>query len=871
MADKTSGGVPGRSDLDPFAELTRIMGFDPRVPVAQQESGPEAVPDEASAAAEPAQPAEAAAATDQGSDDFSIDLEKELFGEFSDQSGSDVEAAPATAQSDDVSGDVDFEGIEDDISEHVDAFLSDDAVAPVSHHRPAETEAAPVQASEEADTLDDLDLDEGNWDLASEPSDEPRSTGETPYQEVAMADVDLDFDELADAAWSADQPQDPAAAARLEAEYNALLGNQSPAEEPASGAHTAAKPDAAAERAASIIAGTWRRRAPTDEGRDFAIPQSSPFAHLTPKDFDDGWVEEPQAELEPEAVVETQGQAAAQAGADTLDDDLVNALSEAEPEELDLPQVAETAEPRPASTPEDPFAALAAMAARYQTGAQDSWRETTRGYETARQEPPMEAPVRSSAPAAPGWPAAPAAHRPAAPEIETVDVYDDAVALADDLNIPDLNYDEPAVDPYDDLDAEFNHLLKEMSSGDKREPTLRPTSAYTPASPPRQMAYQQPAQPAAPRAQHPAYVEQRDYQPRSAHAPQTPAQAAQDDQDFDLSGDAYFEDAMASFEADGRDDDYADFDAGVAAPASRKPRRGLMIAAIVGGLAIIGGIGAVALSFGGISQPGELTVIKADGKPIKVRPENPGGATVPNQDSTVYDTVSRSASNEAPVQERLVSSAEEPIDLPVPNDEEMVGDEAFDDQAKDEDRLAPQVAENTADSEDMIAVAPRKVRTMVVKSDGSLVPREEPSQEVTNSTSEAKPTAKQDAAADDEAATEQITTGATQQAEPAAAPQAPAAAEAEVAALEPAAPPAPGSWSVQVSSQPSETGANKSLKDISRKYASVIGDRGAHIVKADVAGKGTFWRVRIPAGSREDAVGLCGDLKAAGGSCFVTK
>jgi hypothetical protein len=171
----------------------------------------------------------------------------------------------------------------------------------------------------------------------------------------------------------------------------------------------------------------------------------------------------------------------------------------------------------------------------------------------------------------------------------------------------------------------------------------------------------------------------------------------------------------------------------------------------------------------------------------------------------------------------------------------------------------------------MIAVAPRKVRTMVVKSDGSLVPREEPSQEVTNSTSEAKPTAKQDAAADDEAATEQITTGATQQAEPAAAPQAPAAAEAEVAALEPAAPPAPGSWSVQVSSQPSETGANKSLKDISRKYASVIGDRGAHIVKADVAGKGTFWRVRIPAGSREDAVGLCGDLKAAGGSCFVTK
>ena len=686
-----------------------------------------------------------------------------------------------------------------------------------------------------------------------------------------MADVDLDFDELADAAWTPDQPQDPVAAAKLEAEYNALLGNETVAEE-APSAHSIGRLEAADERAASIIAGTWRRRASADEGKDFAIPQSSPFAHLKPEDFDDGWVEEPQA-VDPgavEAVVETYGRATVQA-ADTLDDDLVNALSEAEPEELDLPQVAETAEPSgPVSTPEDPFAALAAMAARYQTGAQDSWRETSRGYETARQEPPMEAPVRSSAPAASGWPVAPAAHKPAAPDIDTVDVYDDAIALADDLNIPDLNYDEPVVDPYDDLDAEFNHLLKEMSSGDKREPALRQASAYTPASPPRQMAYQQPAQPSAPRAQHPAYVEQRDYQPRPAQ--QAPAQAVQDDPDFDLSGDAYFEDAMASFEADGRDDDYADFDPAIAPVAERaKPRRGLMIAAIVGGLALIGGIGAVAMSFGGIGDFGELAVIKADGKPIKVRPEGTGSATVPNQNSTVYDTVSRSASNDAPVQERLISTAEEPIELPAPNDEEMVSDEAFDDQAKDEDRVLPDVAENTAENEGEIAIAPRKVRTMVVKADGSLVPREEPSQEVTNSTPEAKPTANQETVADDEAGTEQITTGATQPTETVDAPKAPAAPEAEVAALEPAAAPAPGSWSVQVSSQPSETGANKSLKDISRKYAGVIGERGAHIVKADVAGKGTFWRVRIPAGSREEAVGLCGDLKSAGGSCFVTK
>jgi hypothetical protein len=43
------------------------------------------------------------------------------------------------------------------------------------------------------------------------------------------------------------------------------------------------------------------------------------------------------------------------------------------------------------------------------------------------------------------------------------------------------------------------------------------------------------------------------------------------------------------------------------------------------------------------------------------------------------------------------------------------------------------------------------------------------------------------------------------------------------------------------------------------------------IVKAEIAGKGTFWRVRVPAGSRNEAVKLCESYKSAGGSCFVSK
>ena len=47
------------------------------------------------------------------------------------------------------------------------------------------------------------------------------------------------------------------------------------------------------------------------------------------------------------------------------------------------------------------------------------------------------------------------------------------------------------------------------------------------------------------------------------------------------------------------------------------------------------------------------------------------------------------------------------------------------------------------------------------------------------------------------------------------------------------------------------------LQDLARRYGSVLGGRGVNIVKAEIAGKGTFWRVRVPAGSRNEAISLC--------------
>ncbi len=64
-----------------------------------------------------------------------------------------------------------------------------------------------------------------------------------------------------------------------------------------------------------------------------------------------------------------------------------------------------------------------------------------------------------------------AAFDDAAPEVETVEVADRAVAIADDLDIPELAPDEelPPVSAYDDLDAEFAALLNDMNGAEPAE------------------------------------------------------------------------------------------------------------------------------------------------------------------------------------------------------------------------------------------------------------------------------------------------------------------------------------------------------------------------------------------------------------------
>lgn len=80
-----------------------------------------------------------------------------------------------------------------------------------------------------------------------------------------------------------------------------------------------------------------------------------------------------------------------------------------------------------------------------------------------------------------------------------------------------------------------------------------------------------------------------------------------------------------------------------------------------------------------------------------------------------------------------------------------------------------------------------------------------------------------------------------------------------------------GSYVIQIASLPSEGEAQTSYSRLSSKFAGIIGGRGVDIRKAEIKNKGTYYRVRIPAGSKQEAQALCSKYKAAGGSCLVSK
>lgn len=419
-----------------------------------------------------------------------------------------------------------------------------------------------------------------------------------------------------------------------------------------------------------------------------------------------------------------------------------------------------------------------------------------------------------------------------------------------------------------------------------------------------------------------------------------PAQAPEEADEFERALEEDFrrsmQEAAASRGSAPRDAEntYVDHQAAYREEDERGGRRWIMPVAAAIGLVLIGG-GVYALVSGGSSSTGSNgapVIISADNDPMKVVPENPGGRVVPNQDKAVYDRVAGGSAAD-PKQPALISSNEQPVDVVqrtlIPEQLPLEGENDADVEAagtpvgetEDPRLLSPEEKAAQTEGSAATGVSPRKVRTMIVKPDGTLVAQEvevpaaqppkadkveelaapqtaKPGEgapaviaasRVPVAPEQAQPQANTPAAAAKPAAQSaaplpaarpssqpaNVVATVTNQGNvrPATAPAQPQAAQQQTAAATPAATstPSAGGYYIQIASLPSQAEAQKSYQNMSAKFGSVIGGRGVDIKAAEIAGKGTFYRVRIPAGDKNEAVALCEKFRSAGGSCLVAR
>jgi len=76
-------------------------------------------------------------------------------------------------------------------------------------------------------------------------------------------------------------------------------------------------------------------------------------------------------------------------------------------------------------------------------------------------------------------------------------------------------------------------------------------------------------------------------------------------------------------------------------------------------------------------------------------------------------------------------------------------------------------------------------------------------------------------------------------------------------------------WVVQVASQTSPEAVQAAFTRLRSEYA-ILQKRAMAVQRAHLNGT-TYYRVRVQTPSKDDAIQLCSDLTAQGGSCFVTR
>jgi cell division septation protein DedD len=280
---------------------------------------------------------------------------------------------------------------------------------------------------------------------------------------------------------------------------------------------------------------------------------------------------------------------------------------------------------------------------------------------------------------------------------------------------------------------------------------------------------------------------------------------------------------------------------------------------VLAGLLLVGaGMGAGWLFYSNQSGLGAgAPLVRAPQDAIKVRPEDPGGMEVPDTDKGIYDVVSGAPGE--PRTEKLLDAPERP-QLP-----------------ESGQPLDITAAPEPAPPAEPVAAPPpiEAAPAPVASGDEAPVPSAAPIGQVASA--DPPPPASAAPAAEQPAAPAET---ATEEKQPEPAPAKPAGEPVQLTKTKPApAPAAPAatastrnSWRVQVGALRSEAEAEKEFARLQRVHPDLLGSLSLSIMKVDITGKGTFFRMRAgPLDSRDAAAGLCNSLKAQKVGCLLVR
>lgn len=244
------------------------------------------------------------------------------------------------------------------------------------------------------------------------------------------------------------------------------------------------------------------------------------------------------------------------------------------------------------------------------------------------------------------------------------------------------------------------------------------------------------------------------------------------------------------------------------------------------GIALAGIVGWFVLAPQYAETEKEIPIIRRPQTAVKIKPENPGGMEIPNQDKDVYNIVEKKEVDNTVV-ENLLPKPETPK---LPDIVPEVAD--VNTNATNLDEIVDEVAENKND-----LPQPKEVKAE--------------SKAVENSTASNVPAKPADLLAGVSA---QAPTANTAKAD----------APAKVEALESVNTANAGGWQIQLIASKNKTAVEKTWTDLSAKYAD-LKNMPHEIQASDLGAQGMFYRLRAGSfASKAEAAQACSNLKAKG-------